>query len=79
MRCLIDNKFLAGWHWNLAFKEKKYVKLKESAKNIEQERRCHHQSSPSQKHSGFKMIFVNIDRRTLIWAPINVYNLTSDS
>ena len=20
MRCLIDNKFLAGWHWNLAFK-----------------------------------------------------------
>ena len=22
MRCLIDNKFLAGWHWNLAFKAK---------------------------------------------------------
>ena len=20
MRCLIDNTFLAGWHWNLAFK-----------------------------------------------------------
>ena len=20
MRCLVDNKFLAGWHWNLAFK-----------------------------------------------------------
>ena len=20
MRCLIDNRFLAGWHWNLVFK-----------------------------------------------------------
>ena len=24
MRCLIDNKFHAGWHWNLAFKKTFY-------------------------------------------------------
>ena len=25
MSCLIDNKILAGWHWNLAFKFNKSV------------------------------------------------------
>ena len=54
MNCLIDSKFLAGWHWNLAFNHEKIEIIKRNIKTLN-----NHIPHSAQFHN-MKHIFLHI-------------------